>query len=294
MSRASLILIAAWGCSDPPAVATPAPARTVAAVPWRSCLLDGTSPCVSGAPIKVASELIAWSNWLGEHPGVECRWVAELEHVLLCGSADVGTINTALARASIFVEMRPRIVVEHTDPLYVTSLGQIAGHDLMKRHPDGRPDLLQYYAAVDDACAVKRSVCPSASEQAMRELLEKTWAEHRDLVVLTFAHRGPIADDVTVSHEILHAQYFTNPAFREVITDYWWMLPEADRSSARRVLGTTYSVKDHELMQNELQAYALMSGGERTRFRALLVHREPLLGRLRERGIQPIAVQRRD
>jgi len=85
-----------------------------------------------------------------------------------------------------------------------------------------------------------------------------------------------------------------NPAFREVITDYWWMLPEDDRAAVRRVLGTTYSVKDHELMQNELQAYALMSGGERTRFRALLVHREPLRRKLRERGIQPIAVEGRD
>lgn len=292
MRASSLLVLAAWACSDPPPVVTPA--RTIAPVPWRSCLVDGTSPCVSKAPVLVASELVAWSDWLGEHPGVECRWVAELEHVLLCGSGDVGAINAALTRASIFVEMRPRVVVERSDPLYATALSQIAGHDLMKRHPEGLPDLVQFYAAVDRACTANRNTCPDASEQAMRELLEGAWAAHRDLVVVTFARHGPIADDETVSHEILHAQYFTDPKFREVITDYWWLLPEEDRATVRRVLASTYSTKNHELMQNEMQAYALMSGGERTRFRALVSHREALLRRLGERGIRPIAVQQRD
>ena len=291
--RCLVLVLALWACSDPPPVASPSRAP-IPSVPWRSCLLDGASPCVSTAPIRVASELVAWSDWLGEQPGVECRWVAELDHVLLCGSGEVGPINTALVRASIFVEMRPRVVVERTDPMYVASLKLIAGHDLMKRHPDGRPDLLQFYAALDRACAAQQAACADPSEQAMRRLLETIWVQHKDLVVLTFARHGPIADDETVSHEILHAQYFTDPKFREVITDYWWLLAEEDRKAVRRVLAGTYSTKDHELMQNEMQAYALMSGGERTRFRALLGHRDALLRLLAERGIRPIAVQQRD
>ncbi|HEY5934646.1 MAG TPA: hypothetical protein VIU61_08425 [Kofleriaceae bacterium] len=289
-----LLVLMLWGCSAPPAVVSTPPQAAVASVPWRSCLLDGASPCVSTAPIRVATELIAWSDWLGDHPGVECRWVAELDHVLLCGSAAIGPINTALVRASIFVEMQPRVVVERTDPMYLAAMKLIAGHDLMKRHREGRPDLLQFYAALDRACAATQSVCADPSEQAMRRLLETTWAQHTDLVVLTFARHGPIADDETVSHEILHAQYFTDPKFREVITDYWWLLPEEDRAAIRRTLAGTYSTKDHELMQNEMQAYALMSGGERTRFRALLAHRDALLRRLAERGLRPIAVQQRD
>jgi len=274
----------------------PLPPPVVDAPPaWRSCLLDGKTPCVSGAPLKVGSELLAWSNWIGERDHVtECRWVAEIANVLLCASTDLETMNPPLLRPAIFIENRPRAIVSHNDPLYADLLTKIGGFDLLKRHPAGtHPDLMGYYAAIDRACAADKTVCEDAAERAMRELLERAWAGRDNFVVITFAARGSISDDEVVSHEMLHAQYFTDPGFRETIATYWNNLPKKTRDGIRRELGVVYSASDEELMQNELQAYALMSGAETSRFSSLVVHREPLQKALADRGIIPIAVQRR-
>jgi hypothetical protein len=283
------------------AAARPAPD----AAAWRSCLLDGTSPCVSAAPVRLDRELLAWSNWIGSYSGqhehrhplgvTECRWVAELEQVLLCGSSDARAMNPGLIRASIFIEVRAHTVISVSDPLFLRYGMQVGGFDLRKDHPDPqRPDLLHFYAALDRACAANRADCPTPHEQAMRALLERAWADKPNFVLVTFAHRSAIPDDEVVSHEILHAQYFTTPAYREVVDAYWAGLTDAQRADVRTSLGGFYNVSDDELVRNELQAYVLMSGGERASLgRFVPVHRAPLLDRLAARGVAPLAVQRR-
>jgi len=273
----------------------PAPVVVDASPAWRSCLIDGSTPCLSNAPIKVGSELIAWSNWIGEREHVtECRWVAEIANVLLCASTDLDTMNPPLLRPAIFIENRPRSVVSHNDPLYVDLLTKIGGFDLLKRHPAGtHPDLVGWYAAVDRACATDKTVCEDPAERAMRALLERAWVNRDSFVVITFAAHGSISDDEVVSHEMLHAQYFTDPGFRGVVTSYWDALPKTSRDRIRAELGVIYSTTDEELIQNELQAYALMSGAETSRFSSLVAHREPLQKALAEKGIIPIAVERR-
>ena len=274
----------------------PVPPVVIDAPPaWRSCLLDGTSPCVSTAPVKVTSELLSWSDWIGEREHVtECRWVAEVPNTLLCGSTDLDTMNPPLLRPAIYIENRPGTVVSRADPLYAELLTKIGGFDLLKHHPTGtHPDLLAYYAAVDKACAGDKTRCEDPAEHAMRELLEHAWAGRDAFVVITFAARGSISDDEVVSHEMLHAQYFTDPGYREAVTTYWTNLPKRTRDAVRAELGAIYSASDEELIQNELQAYALMSGAETSRFSDLIVHREPLQKALAEKGVTPIAVQRR-
>lgn len=280
----------------------PSPGATV---PRRSCLQDGPSPCVSTTPIRLERDLLVWSDWIGayaeEHGhdhalGVtECRWVAELEQVLLCGSYDRTAMNPPLTRAAIFVEVRAHTVISRGDSLYRSYRAQIGGFDLLKDHPDpARPDLLHYYAALDRACAADAALCPDEPERAMRALLERAWAGKPRFVLVTFAHVGPIPDDEVVSHEILHAQYFTSAAYRGAIDAYWRGLTDAQRAEIRASLAGVYNPADEELMQNELQAYVLMSGGERARLRRFIPeHRAPMLELLAARGVRPIAVQRR-
>jgi hypothetical protein len=263
------------------------------------------SPCISDAPVRLDRELLAWSDWIGEytasrggeHPlGVtECRWVAELEQVLLCGSYDRRAMNPPLTRAAIFVEVRAHTVVRRDELVFMRYNASIGGFDLLKDHPDPtRPDLLHFYAAIDRACAADAALCPDEHERAMRAMLERAWAGKPKFVLVTFAHAGTIPDDEVVSHEILHAQYFTTPAYRGAIEAYWRALTEAQRAEIRRSLAGAYNASDEELMQNEFQAYVLMSGGERASLRHLIpAHREPLLELLGERGVLPIAVQRR-
>jgi hypothetical protein len=285
--------------SAPPTVPVLAPAR------WRSCLLDGVSPCLSAAPVHLDRELLAWSDWIADYAAqrdrrhalgvTECRWIAELEQVLLCGSYDRLAMNPPLARAAIFIEVRAHSVIDRRELFYKRYAAAVGGFDLRKDHPDpARPDLLEYYAALDRECAARSSLCADEPEQAMRELLERAWAGKPSFVLVTFAHDGPIPDDEVVSHEILHAQYFTTPAYREAIDAYWRGLTEAQRAEIRASLAGIYNVNDDELMQNELQAYVLMSGGETARLgRFVGEHRAPMLERLAARGVSPLAVQRR-
>jgi hypothetical protein len=285
--------------SEAPAAAPAAPA------PWRSCLLDGTSPCVSAASVHLDRELIAWSDWIGDygaahgdaHPlGVtECRWVAELDSVLLCGSYDRRAMNPPLARAAIFIEVRPQ-VIDRADRFYARYAAQVGGFDLRKDHPDpAQPDLLRYYAELDRACAADAALCADAPERAMRALLERAWAGKPGFVLVTFAHEGSIADDEVVSHEILHAQYFTTPAYRDAIDAYWRGLTDVQRGVIRATLAGLYNPGDDELMRNEFQAYVLMSGAERARLaRFVDAHRAPMIALLAARGAAPIIVERRE
>jgi hypothetical protein len=298
-------LSAAAPVSPASASATAAGAGAPGGAAWRSCLQGGATPCVSAAPVRVGSELLAWSDWIAayadrhaaEHalPITECRWVAELDQVLLCGSPDPEAMNSPLLRASIFVENLPRVVVERGHPLYRELMLRVGGHDLLKQHPRGaRLDLLGFYEALDAACAGDRGLCADPGERAMRALLERAWADKPRFVLLAFARRGGVPDDEAVSHEILHAQFFSDARYRAVIDGYWRGLPEAQRAAARAELGELYNPDDEELIANELQAYVLMSGAERSRFATLVEPHGPALARLlAARGLAPIAVQRR-
>src|SRR5213075_1547700 len=110
------------GTSTAPAAAPAAPA------PWRSCLLDGPSPCLSAAPVHLDRELLAWSDWIADYTALhghehalgvtECRWVAELDQVLLCGSYDRLAMNPPLTRAAIFIEVRADSVIDRSELFY--------------------------------------------------------------------------------------------------------------------------------------------------------------------------------
>ncbi len=273
---------------------------------WRSCLLDGKSPCVSPVAVRVSDGLLAWATWIGDyadthasefpHGLTECRWVAELDHVLLCGSSDLQAMNPPLLRSSMFVEQRPGVVVKHDDPQFLDLVERIGGFDLLEHQPDpSRPDLAHFYAALDVACASDRTMCADEPEQEMRTLLEHAWAGKPNLVLVTFASHSRIPVDETVSHEMLHAQYFTSAPFREVVDAYWAGLASAARDQVRAMLSPPYNGKDDELMRNELQAYMLMSGAETAHLRWLVgKHRAALLAKLAASGVTPIQVERRD
>ncbi len=277
--------------------------------PLRSCLLDHPSPCLSEAPIDVRSSVLAWSNWLGrlgedrasDHPNgvTECRWVVGLDDVLLCGSNAANTMNPPLLRASLFIEGGPRFkpgtVASRDDDAYAWALPRIGGFDLVRMQPDPpHLDLEGYYAALQQACARNATLCEDASERAMRELLQRAWSGRSRFVLVTFAHASTVPDEFAVSHELLHAQYFTTPTYREVVEAYWNELAAGDRKAIREALADKYDANDELLMRNEFQAYVLMAGADASQLAAFVgAHREPLLARLRAKGVIPIQPERR-
>jgi hypothetical protein len=293
---------------EPAVVAPPPPVRIDASPAWRSCLLDGKSPCLSAAPISVRHGVLAWSDWLTSFgdareingragDSTECRWVAELPNVLLCASYEALAMNAMFERAGIFIEglqVKAGTVVKRDSDVFRSNAYSIGGYDLLKRHAGNHLDLVTYFAALDRACAQDHELCNDPAEQAMRELLERAWADKQAFVVVTFACHGSVRDDKVISHELLHGQYFTDPAFRAAIDDYWARLPEADRAEVRDMLGSVYDGGDDELMRNELQAYALMTGAQTTVFKMIVPrHRQPLLDLLHTRRIEPIQTELR-
>jgi hypothetical protein len=128
----------------------------------------------------------------------------------------------------------------------------------------------------------------------MRALIEGAWAKRSSFVVIAFAFHSTLPDDMVISHEMLHAQYFTDPKFRDVVDAYWTELAEPERKIVRERLGSFYNGKDDELMRNELQAYVLMSSTAGNPFADLVhPHREALTARLRAKGIQPVQTELR-
>jgi hypothetical protein len=291
-----------------PSLVVQAPTDAVIDAPpaWRSCLLDGPTPCLSLSPVSVKHGVIAWSDWLAGYgtnhvdseQATECRWVAELANVLLCASYDRGVSNQMFVRPSIFIEglrVPAGTVVKRSSFAYLDNIRRAAGFDLLKKHPSGtHPDLVGYFAALDRACKADPEQCADAPEQAIRDLLERAWAGRSSFVVIAYAIHGMLPDDMVISHEILHAQYFTDPKFRGIVDAYWAELPEVQRKVVRDRLGTFYNAKDDELMRNELMAYVLMSSTGSNPFADLVEpHRDALMARMRAQGIQPVQTELR-
>ena len=98
----------------------------------------------------------------------------------------------------------------------------------------------------------------------------------------------------TIEHELLHAQYFSDPRYKSVVHSFWReRLSEEQRGQVRRELGAQYDPANEDLMVNEFQAYVLQSTprgwllAERERWRALL------LSDLEQAGTAPLALSSR-
>jgi hypothetical protein len=272
-----------------------------------SCLWTGRSPCLSSTPVSVRRGVHAWADWLArfgaEHGdalelgATECRWISELDGVLLCGSADTESMNRMFSRASLFVEGgfgTSSGTVRTRGRAYRRSVANVGGHDLPRNHPDPeRHDLEDYFQELDGACARAHDLCPDAPEQAMRDLLTTAWAGRETFVVITFAAdlRMHLAD--VLSHEVLHAQYFTDARYRTAVLRYWDGLSESpQRQAIRRALSYSYDIGNEEVIRNEFQAYVLMiqnPGNPLARLRSQ--HRTALLRELAAEGVAPIACE---
>jgi hypothetical protein len=232
----------------------------------------------------------------------ECAEVQEIKNAFLCGNYSKSGMAQGLGRASAYIE---GIGSEITggDPI---PAGQLLGWDSQDLKTYGQevegfdlkgPDLMKFYAAVQSACATsadKTNICLNDLE---REIFEKFLIPHikngSDFVVITF----PLTDTTTdfrviVSHELMHAQYFLQPDFRDTVDQFWnQTMSEAERASIRTILGALYDGKDELLMRNEFQAYILMSGAEMSQLANYVgMYREPLIKKLAEKNLSPVQV----
>jgi len=226
----------------------------------------------------------------------ECRELSTLAGAQVCYFGDRDQMNGALLRASIFTEglgtYAKGSIPKLNEPELARVSGAAAGHDLQGS------DLAEFYAKAEAECASSNqdaNVCPNAAEKEFFAKIVLPRLERKEpLVVIGFETLTTgIPYQQSVSHEVLHAQYFLDPEFRET-TDAFWneRVTERDKAEIRHTLSPIYDEKNEFLMRNEFQAYILMPDAESNQLaRFVKNYRKPLLAALRAKGIAPILIQ---
>lgn len=252
-------------------------------------------------PVSVENgELAAWMQTFENGPksnsatgDTECREVEELKNAFLCLSYDQETMNSALTRASLSIEgiggVEKGTVISLENNGYQYYKRRIGGHDLKGT------DLAEFYSAIEKECTVDSQKCANEYEKEWYEqfILPTLDKSDGEIVIVTFAIQSSMSADAVVTHEILHAQYFLDEAFRNVIEDFWANELTGDqRDQVRATLGRHYNPADELLMRNEFQAYILMAGAEYKMLgRMVDMFRSPLMDALSRQGKSPLQVR---
>lgn len=259
-------------------------------------------------PLAGTSSFAQWNNEFrtryeslpaASRPGQsECREFSQIPGTILCLTGSVEDVARYQGRASLYAEgagvdasgvnVGKGQVVERNSVTYAAYRESIGGTDIRAA------DLQRYYRAVGSHCQCPcptgdgcstGNFCLDTSEQEMYDrVIAPAEARDPNFVVIM----APYEYGIIVEHEILHAQYFNDAAYRSAIDDFWAnSLTAAERASVTRTLGENYDRSDEYLIRNEFQAYALKSAG--SPFASIGQTYGPrLLAHLRARGVQPV------
>lgn len=89
----------------------------------------------------------------------------------------------------------------------------------------------------------------------------------------------------TSSHEVLHAVFYSQPHYREVIENFWSQLSEKEKQSIREQF-VDYDSQNEELMMNEFQAYLLQRYPQEGLLKkSFKKYRPALLQELKDKGL---------
>lgn len=92
----------------------------------------------------------------------------------------------------------------------------------------------------------------------------------------------------TLEHELLHARYFSDPAYVAAVTEFWQdRISAPDRDRFRAELAVKYNGSDQDLIINEFQAYVLQSNPSNWLLEARRLYRTDLLRHLETKGLSP-------
>lgn len=261
---------------------------------WAGC--GGGDPVVVVRdPIDAESDILAWSIRVAQADGgpgayMECGELAQLPGAWACMSRGRVGMNRAFLRASIFAEgligVEQGTVVSTLSSDYAELETRAAGHDLRSE------DLLAFWSAAGAACRADMLSCGTREERALFErFIVPLASEHPTFVVIAVS--ADVHPDYYASHEVLHAQYFLQPAYAETVDAYWASdVGEADRSAIVTALGNTYASAPELVLRNEFQAYLLMTDAEVDKLSAFVpTHGPALTERLTARGVPPLRVR---
>ena len=223
----------------------------------------------------------------------ECRDVSGLPGATLCLFSTMERMQWALLRASVFIEgqdsLPAGIVYSHKSKDLNQTTAHVSGVDLKGE------DLLKFYAEVNRQCEASHrnpDICLSKYEREIFDgLILPATAKQQPFVIIAAGLISRADLTGTISHEIMHAQYFLQPEFREVTDNFWESFTNEQRAYIKQML-FMYDQSNDYLMRNEFQAYLLQAGAERTWLNSLVEKTRPkLIALLAARGLSPIQIQ---
>lgn len=256
---------------------------------------------IVNAPIRFATDIPAWTKHIEEAIAdgsgdsnigyTECASVIEIKGVYLCISDKLSTMGKALIRAELFIEapfgLTPGNVVSIRSQEYLKALTQFAGLDL------NGSDLLAFWSAAKAACSENSDYCGSDAERVFfTDFVLPISTMGKPFVVIAYAIASPIDWRATVTHEILHAQYFLEKGFRTTVDDFWENhVSDKDKQLIRAALGKDFNINDGSLVRNEFQAFILMPDSDKTRLKLFVpTYRQSLEAALTSNDVPPLRV----
>jgi len=194
--------------------------------------------------------------------------IKQLPHVHLFFFNYTKFMNLALMRASKFIEgaidlkVNKKGIKNRKDMLthveVLRNLNSSAAHDLMAA------DLLRYW---DVYSSMHRKFgLPKSPEKAQLLQIETDFWEN---VLLPIVHKDSKAVILavpldywafvgSVTHELVHGVYFSDPLYREAIDDFWGnKVSKYYRRIITKQLSEFYDIRKPTLLQNEFQAHVL-------------------------------------
>ena len=250
------------------------------------------------SPIHLKGDLKSWnrkflSSW-DPSSRAECARTIEIPNAYLCQNYARSDLNRAFLRASIFVEgggdVRPGTVVSLRDALYLKQSQEVLGHDLKSA------DLHAFYKALKKACKEKGEpeFCPTQEEKdLLSHVLMPASKEQKHFVVISFSATDPGGWLSTVSHEVCHAQFFTQKKYEQTVNRFWKRtLTNEEREKVKSILEDDYDSSNAYLMANEFQAYLLeidALSGEMKEF--VPRYRDELMEKLTKAGVPPLQLK---
>lgn len=190
-----------------------------------------------------------------------CSQLKELNSTFLCLFPQRQDMHLSLYRASAYIE-KGRVML--TDNQVRQDIG-FDGHDFM------REDLLRYHKAFEKFKQETVEGHIAQETSFWNTFLLQKLQTHADLILIA-AFDAPYMD-IVISHELLHAQFFSNPIYQQTVSDFWnTRVPEAARRAVRHRLAEIYptieasnlpvrTAAKHQharrVLLNEFQAYTL-------------------------------------
>lgn len=222
---------------------------------------------ISGPAIRQWGERIREQGWRR----YECAPVAEFPGAVLCLFAHSMMMNDIFRGAANAIEA-PRGMAGRSALLGIDFRVDDLTAYRDRRYPDGNPGGDAESAAGREHAFLFEALPQLTGQLGARSVIAAAWGNMP-----------------TIAHELHHARYFSDAAYRAAVAAYWnEHLSDTERAQIRSVLGSLYDSRNDDLIINEFQAYALPGTASPWVRDLNQKYRAPLREFLRTRGFEPL------